>query len=135
MPYELNSEKDGRGVVVTWTGVVSASEISEINKHIYAKDRVSILRYQIWDFSKAVKAKAPKVSIDNLRSFAIHDGRAVEQNPEMALALVGSQKLFAGFQNIYKIFAKVWADELKCEIFSTMKEAREWIAREYPELE
>ena len=134
MPYELNSEKDGCGVVITWRGVVSASEISAINEDIYSKDRISTLRYQIWDFSKAVKEDPSKVSVEDVRRFAMQDRVAMEQNPGMALALVGSQDFFIGFQNIYKIFAGVWASELKCEVFSTMEEARAWIVREFPEL-
>jgi hypothetical protein len=131
MPYELNREKEGLGVVVTWTGVVSTGELSAINAHIYAKDRLHILRYQICDFSKALGVE---VTVDDLRNIAMQNGRAADQNPYMVLALVGSRELFTGLERLCKVFAQVWASKLKCEIFSTMEEARAWIARELPEL-
>jgi hypothetical protein len=134
MPYELKSEKDGRGVIITWAGIVTAGEISAINEYIYAENRLPILRYQIWDFSKATKEIKPNVSHVDIRYFAMQDGRAVAQNPKMVLALVGSRNFFMGSQDVYKVFTEVWAGDLRCEVFSTMKAAREWIAGEFPEL-
>jgi hypothetical protein len=135
MPYEINSERDGRGVVVTWEGSVSASEILAINRHIYEKDRLRILRYQIWDFSRVTKEEIPDLTLADVRNFAMQDACAVEQNPKLILALVGNWNFFTGFQSIYKIVAGVWADKLKCEVFPAVAAARFWIAREHPELE
>lgn len=135
MPYEMNSEKDGRGVVITWRGPVSAGEILAINKHIYEKDRLHTLRYQIWDFSKATREQLSELTLTDLRNFAIQDARAVEQNPNLILALVGNWNFFTGVQSIYKVVAGVWANKLKCEVFPVVDAARLWIAREHPELE
>jgi hypothetical protein len=134
MSYEIINEKEGRGVVVQWTGVVTPADIHAVNGEIYAGSRGAILCYQIWDFTGAVRAERPQVSTQDARTFAMRDGDAAEQNPHMIIALVGSRAYFGGMADLYKVYADVWAKQVKCEIFETLDQARAWAAREFPEL-
>lgn len=133
MGYEIIKENEGQGVVVKWSGVESANDIRAINDEIYSEGWAARLRYQIWDFTKAVKAKKPQVSFDDLRSFAVRDRRAGHQSMWMIIALVGTKEYFAYMEALYGIYAAVWAKNVKCKIFEGLEEAREWVANECTE--
>jgi hypothetical protein len=134
MGYEIMTENEGRGVVVKWSGVASAKDITAINDETYSEGRAARLRYQIWDFTKAVKAKTPQVSFEDARLFAIQDGRARNQTPGMLIALVGKKEYFDGMETFYGIYADVWAKGVICRVFEGIEEARACVADECPEL-
>lgn len=131
MPYEVNYENEGRGVVIKWTGFVYGSEIFAVNGQIYAGEQFPILSYQIWDFSEAKRLDA---SYSDARNLAIQDAKATAQNPNMLSALVGRPDFFYGLQRVYIVLTEVWAKRYKVEYFSEIEEARAWIAKKYPDL-
>ena len=124
MPGEISYENQGAGVVITWTGPISGDEVKEINRQIYAKERLDKLRYQIWDFTKADRLD---ISNQDVREFAMQDRSAAQTNPDQIAAIVGSAEFFKGYDQIFHIYADVWAG-FESRTFSTVAEAREWIA-------
>jgi hypothetical protein len=124
MPGEISYENQGAGVVITWTGPISGDEVKEINKQIYAKERLDKLRYQIWDFTKADRLD---ISTQDVRDFAMQDRTAAQTNPDQIAAIVGSAEFFKGYDQIFHIYEDVWAG-FESRTFSTVAEAREWVA-------
>ncbi|GEM_PF-3549753 len=124
MAYEIRYEKEGRGVVVKLSGIISAQEIFNANTCIYSGREKLPLQYQIWDFTEATKLD---LTGEQLRHIAMQDGHALPSNPGMVVALAGSQELFTGKERIYKIASGVWAEGMRVEIFPELKKARAWI--------
>jgi hypothetical protein len=132
MPYEVNYENAASGVCISWTGHVTGSEIFAVNKFIYARERVSMLRYQIWDFSQVAP---PELSFDQLRDIALQDRRAFECNPDMISAIVGNVPYFSSMVRTLEVFVEVWDIGFPRKTFEQMAAARAWIVQELPELQ
>lgn len=125
MSYELVYEDNGRGVVVTWMGQVSGQEVRAANDYVYSPERLPRLRYQIWDFTNATSTD---VSMDDLWGFVVQDQVASQQNPNIVAALIRSKLPSPGLEDIYRIYAQVWVEEMKTEIFDDLATAKSWIA-------
>jgi hypothetical protein len=123
MPYKMVVEGEGRGILVTWQGIVSGEDILAANEEMYAKNERRQFRYQIWDFLEAVRLD---ISEDQILMAAYQDKHAAASNPNQIVALVGTGSFFAGADRCYSIYAKVWSG-FESQTFLTMSEAREWI--------
>ena len=130
MGYEIIRESDGRGVLINLEGAVTAADMHAANEAIYSDDLISRLCWQIWDFGNAARDRSVKVSPDDTRALAIEDGYAANKDRVMLIALVGSQDYFSGLDRLYKLYADVWAEGVRCEVFRTVTQARKWIAKE-----
>lgn len=124
MPSKISYEKEGAGVIITWSGCVSGDEIKRVNASIYAEGRLEKLRYQIWDFTQADRHD---VSNQEVYEFALQDRAAARTNPDQIAALVGSARFFSGYDRIFHIYEQVWSG-FTSKTFFTMEEAREWIS-------
>lgn len=124
MPYEMCFEDGGRGVLVSWVGVVPGRRLIEANEEMYNRDPDRKLRYQIWDFTAADHME---VSNDELRTLAFQDAQAHKIYPHHVVALVGSSEFLAAADKLYAIYADVWGG-LPSETFRDVEEARRWIA-------
>jgi len=131
MPSTIRFEQQGAGVVITWTGVVSADEIKQANEHIYAKEHLDKLHYQIWDFTNAERLD---ITQEDLRDFAMQDNAAVQENPNQFAVIVGSQALFRGYDRLFEIYEEVWSG-IKIKTLSTVEEARAWLSSEMEQQE
>jgi hypothetical protein len=132
VPIEVSYEKQGAGVVVVCTGSISGAEIRETNASLYASpERIAALRYQIWDLTGVTHLD---VTNDDLREFAMQDMAAARTNPNMVNAIVGDPQLFRGYDKVFSVYTQTWS-RLQTGIFSTVDEARSWIASLLPELE
>ncbi len=101
MPGQMSFEKEGSGVVVTWTGDVSGDEIKKMNETLYTQDRGGRLRYQIWDFTQVERLN---VSIQDASDLAMQDKMAAQKNPDQIVALVGNRALFAGDDELFHVY-------------------------------
>ena len=132
MPYVIAYENALRGVCIHWTERATGSEMFAVNEIIYARERVSQLRYQIWDFSQVAP---PQLSFDQLRDIALQDRRAFERNPGMIAAVVGHEAYFTSLLRTLDVFAEVWDIGYPRKNFPDQAAARAWIAQELPELD
>ena len=123
MSYTIEIERDGRGVVVTFTGEVSGKEAIEANGAMYEKDPNGKFEYQIWDHSNVTGFD---VSPDELRSIVLQDYSASTVNPEQIVAVVGRPEILEGLDDVYRMFAGVWT-QFESRTFDTMSEARDWV--------
>jgi hypothetical protein len=104
MPSEIRYEKQGIGVVITWTGCVSGDEIKKVNKYMYAEERLNGLCYQIWDFTKANRLD---ISTQDVCELATQDSLAAQANPNQIVAIVGSLEFFQGYDRLFHIYEDV----------------------------
>ena len=131
MSYTINFENEDRGVVVTQKGIVSIQEILTASKSIYSQDSLHQLRYQIWDYTDADRLN---ISSDEVQHIVYQTEIEADKYPNMIVALVGTSQFFSGLDRIFKISTKVWSG-FDSNTFLTQSEAREWVARTYPDLE
>ena len=122
MPYQVSTESNGVGVVISFSGAVSGSEVIDLNSRLSAEELFSQCSYQIWDFSGATQLD---ITIDELRSLTLQDIAASATNPSLKTAIVGQQKLFAGKDRIFQILEESWTT-YRPEFFLDVKAAREW---------
>jgi hypothetical protein len=130
MPWQLSFEKQGAGALIVFSGVVVAADIRAVNNEIYAEAHVHALRYQICDFTGAVRQDLTQADV---HQFALHDYAASRKNPSQIVALVGTPELFGGWATVYTVYQNVWSG-FRTETFPTVDAAREWISRVYPDL-
>ena len=129
MPFEINYEKDV-GLVVAWSGVVTYEDIVSASKVIGVNVSVNQLRYEFWDYSAAERFQ---ITHDEVRNCGLAIGDLIEKNPNLLIAFIGTEKFFAGYDRLYRIYGKVWGG-LRSKTFPTQSEAREWVASIHPHL-
>ncbi len=135
MPGRICCRPDGRGVHIVWTGTVSVREIAALKQQIYAADNFTGLRYQLWDFSAAVKGSTSRLQPADMTSFAMLDRYPSARNPDMVVILVGDPSYFCGLEYLYQTYSKVWTSSWRCELFTTTASAEVWLATAMPRSE
>ena len=128
MPYQVATESNGSGVIVSFSGVVSGPEVIDLNLRLTNEESFSQCRYQIWDFLKATRLD---LSVDDLRTISIQDIAGSAINPTLRMAIVGKPDFFANMDRIFLIFEEEWT-AYKPKFFEDLEAAREWISSEQP---
>jgi len=122
MPNKLIKEDDGPGIVVTFSGIVEAEEVDQLQTQIHADESFPQLRYQIWDFSKAEDIN---ISIDQIQHFATQTAMASSENPKLRIAIIPRKTSHNILGKTFHTFEKAWgANESKS--FLDIDTAREW---------
>ena len=122
MPYQLSSEANGIGVVVTLFGLVRGGEIFQLNKQFMADESFPQWRYQIWDFSKV---EGLDITLEQLRSFANQDSLASRINPNQRIAIIPRKKSQSGLDSVFHVYEEVWGG-YESKTFGDIDAAREW---------
>ena len=128
MPYQVSTESNGTGVVVSFSEVVSGPEVVDLNLRLINEESFSQCRYQIWDFSKAARLD---LTVDDLRTISVQDITGSANNPTLKTAIVGEPDFFANLDRIFLIFEEEWTS-WKPQFFANLEAAREWISSEQP---
>jgi len=128
MPHEIATESNAEGVAITLSGVVSGTELVELNDRLASEESFSQCRYQIWDFSNATRLD---IEIEDLRSISLRDIASSAINPRLKTAIVGQPSLFGGKDRIFLIFEEVWTS-YRPKFFTEVETAREWASSEHP---
>jgi hypothetical protein len=125
MPYEIQFEEFGRGVLVTLDGSISGDELIAANEAMYSQDHDGRLRYQIWDHTGVEHLE---LSESQLRHLSMQDREAAEKSPGQVVALVGSRKMLKEIEKIYSVFSEAWSG-FESARFGTIPDARRWIEK------
>jgi|KBSMisStandDraft_5_1062788.scaffolds.fasta_scaffold113375_2 hypothetical protein len=128
MPHEIVTESNSVGVVISFSGVVSGAELIDLNRSVVDDQSFSQCRYQVWDLSKVTRLD---VTIEDLRSISQQDIAASGKNPNLRIAIVGSQELFGGKDQIFRIYEEVWTT-YRPKFFSDVEAAKEWATGDDP---
>lgn len=122
MPHKLKTEANGRGLVVTFSGIVRGNEIQKLDEELNLDKVFSKVRYAIWDFSKI---KDIKVSFDELRNQAMNDAVSVHKNPDKRIAIITRKRSSSGLDSIFHAYEKAWGG-YESKTFTDIEAARKW---------
>ena len=120
MGYELHWED--RGVVKRYFGQVSSEELVAPVVATEADKRFDTLRFVINDFLEAKSVAFTQADIDLI---AAHDMGAAATNPNIKVAVVAAQPEVI---DLVQRYMQVAVRAYPTSIFSTMAEARAWVA-------
>ena len=120
MGYELHWED--RGVVKRYFGQVSSEELLAPVVATEADKRFDTLRFVINDFLEAKGVAFTQADIDLI---AAHDMGAAATNPNIKVAVVAAQPEVI---DLVQRYMQVAVRAYPTSIFSTMAEARAWVA-------
>lgn len=123
MGFQIYGENDGLGVLVVWDGSVNGGEAIEANSQIYERDPDGKYCYQIWDFSDA---DVLDVSAEELRVVVMQDYANSQINPEQIVAVVGTDTVLKGLDDLYRSFIGAWT-QFESKTFASVDDAREWV--------
>jgi hypothetical protein len=118
--YELHWE--GRGVVKRYFGQVSGEELLAPVVATEADERFDMLRFVINDFLEAKSVVFTQADIDTI---AAHDMGAAATNPYIKVAVVATQPEVI---DLVQRYMQAAVRAYPTSIFSTMAEARAWVA-------
>jgi hypothetical protein len=124
MPHTITSESNGRGVVITLSGVVKGDEIHGLNEQLVSDALFLQRRYEIWDFSNVDKLE---LSLDQLRGFAIQDSIAARKNPNQRIAIVRRMRTHSGLDpdRTFHVLERTWGG-YESRTFLDVDSARQW---------
>ncbi len=126
MSHEVNIENQGAGVVVTLSGVITGSELTGINEHIYKTDPDKRLRYQIWDFTNV---DILEMKTEDIEKLVLQDMEEAISNSNQHVAIIGSSQTLRGVDNLYHYISDCWVKTgFQSKSFSNMDDARIWIS-------
>jgi hypothetical protein len=123
MPLSITYNEDG-GIFVRGEGVITGSEIKEINNIIYeSPEKIEKITYQLGDFTDVTDIS---VSITEIQELAIKDQKAFEVNPNMFIALVAKDDLIFGLSRMWEAFS--YKPTFETMVFKKMDDAQKWIS-------
>jgi hypothetical protein len=128
VPYEVGTESNGFGVIVSFSGVVSGPELLDLNLRLTNEESFAQCRYQVWDFSTATRLD---ISADEIRAIAMQDISGSAINPTLNIAIVGEAAFFANRDRIFLIFEEVWT-AFRPKFFTDFEVARKWASNDEP---
>jgi len=122
MSLSITYTEDG-GIIVRGEGIVTGSDIKEINDIIYeSPENIEKIAYQLGDFRDVTDVFISNSEIEEL---AIQDKKAYEINPNMFIALVGTKDLIFGLSRMWKAFTN--DSPFETMVFRKMEDAQQWI--------
>jgi hypothetical protein len=125
MPINIAYMEDG-GIMATGEGVVTGSEIKEVNNTIYeSPEKIQKIAYQLCDFSNISGASASTFEIEQIAS---QDKKASEINPNMLVAIVVGEDLSYGLSRMWESFS--YGSTLETMVFRKVEDAQQWIREE-----
>lgn len=125
MSHKLSRESEGLGMVITFSGIVEADEVDKLQAQINSDESFPVLRYQIWDFSKAEDIN---ISIDQIQHFAMEAAVSSGKNPKLRIAIIPRRTSHNILGKTFHTFEKVWGSN-ESQSFGDVDTAREWCQR------
>jgi len=122
MSHKLMKESDGPGIVVTLSGIVEADEIDKLQQQINSDEAFPLLRYQIWDFSRAEDIN---ISIEQIENIAMQIAVASSKNSKLRIAIIPRKTSHNILGKTFHTFEKVWGS-YESKSFSDIDAARAW---------
>lgn len=130
MPYTITYKESPRGVITTYSGVVTDEEFLRcldekfltVGKFLSESEMASY-GYSISDFSEVTDLK---VSVDTVRDSATRSKAAMTANDTGLMAVVAPNDLEFAMGRLWQAYVGMQGDRVK--IFKSREEAELWIA-------
>jgi len=114
---------EDNGVVLKFSGILSWKDIHDANEKIYAtSEKIRSIHYQIADFTDVERTDITSAQV---RKLAEQDANAARINPDMILAIVGSDDLIYGLARMWEAYASDASFEKA--VFRYLDDAKKWI--------
>ena len=127
MPMNFSYMEDG-GILVHGEGVVTGSEIIEVNDKIYeSPQKLERILYQLVDLTNVTKLL---VSNEEVERLALQDLQVAKINPNMFIALVGHDDLVYGLARMWE--ALTHDAPFDTMVFRKLEDAEKWIKEKLP---
>jgi len=123
MPYETTWKS--RGVIWTYTGLVTGSDILQSNLEIYGDPRFDDLAYQLVDLSQAEGFAIEEI---HMRKIAHLDMAAARSNPRVIIATAAHSERAKEITEIYRKYAA--ESPWKLRSFDNVEDAKAWVHEE-----
>lgn len=131
MPFDIQFELDGSGVLVTATGEVSLEEVRETFNAVWKRPDSSKLCYHI----VYVRSESRfSVGFDGARDLGMMIPETLHHNPEVRNAIVAEHPRMMAIVRTALLVSRVWARNAHVRPFSDLSSARAWICTEYPDM-
>lgn len=122
LSVQITFLESGRGVEILAGGIVRGDEIVEVNKAIYGKRNLALMRYQIVDKSSCTEYA---LTADHIEAIAELDKAASLINPNIVIAIVESIRLQFSLTELWQAHLKDCP--FKTKSFRDRKSANQWI--------
>lgn len=123
MSLDINRTDDG-GIFLKGSGILKYDDVAGVNRILYATpETIRGLRYQISDYTEVSEIR---LDAEEIRELARQDAQASRSNPDMLIAVVGSDDLMFGVLRMWNAYAS--AQGFETRVFRDLAEARIWIA-------
>ena len=120
MPNTYTWEQNG--VYRQFTGELSGDEILASNLEINNNHNFKAAKYIINDFSKLT---SHSIDVIHTKAIAVTDDILCSSKGQLKIALIVTQPDIVELANSYR--EQMHNNIFECEIFSTLKDAREWV--------
>ena len=115
--------EENRGLLFKFSGSVSRDDLSQLQRNMYSSASFDDLHYQIVDMLDMTDFSD---SEEDLIEIAAIDKAAALSNPRIKLAVVATDDAIKQLLGVYQ--ALLSDSPWETQVFSTMEEARSWIA-------
>jgi hypothetical protein len=122
MGFGGNTEANGLGVVIAFSGSIEADELHGVWRQLHTHESYSRLRYQIWDFSGAERMN---ITGEDLRQLAMVSGIPVHGSHSQRVALIPRQNVHSGLDELFHIYEQIWGTH-ETKTLHDVDAAREW---------
>ena len=114
---------EGGGIITRGEGLITGSEIKEINDLIYeSTDKIKKITYQICDLTNVSDFST---SESELRAISLQDKKASKVNPNMFIAVVGEKDAIFGLAPMWEAYS--YSSPFETMVFRKMEDAQQWI--------
>ena len=114
---------EDNGVILEFSGILNWKDIYDANEKIYTTpEQIRSIHYQIADFTDVETTDITSAQVQKL---AEQDSSAAKINPDMILAIVGSDDLVYGLARMWEAYASEVSFEKA--VFRQLEDAKKWI--------
>ena len=120
MPYTNTWEE--HGLYRKFTENISGDEILESNFELHAHPEFQKIKYIINDFTEVT---GHSIQGSHTKAYASSDGIISNSKGPLKIAIIVTKDPLIALANAYR--EQIKGDLLKCEIYSTLEDARNWL--------
>ncbi len=131
MPFDIQYEHGGAGVMVTVTGKVALAEFKACFDKVWKNPDSKNLRYHIIRGTPDCRLD---VSFDGVRELGMMVPETLRLSPKVRNAIVAENSSLMGIARFGLVVSRVWAPNARVEAFSDLPSARKWVMEQCPDL-